>query len=141
MYMACYCTEHVLALMLSRMQAPPMLSTNATRSKSLAPLPVSTAASSGAPLAYPVTRAFLRSCNSLWQLLLSHYSENDAHLHGGKMRIVRFAHAASLAPVQRDLCAAPVTAGASQMLRTDCSLRDLVHCRPRGFEAHSYPPD
>lgn len=45
--------KHVKALRLLLMQAPPMLSAKATRSKSLAPLPVSTAASTGEPLQAP----------------------------------------------------------------------------------------
>ncbi len=52
--MTCHYTQHVRALSLVLMQAPPMLSANATRSKSLAPLPVSTAASSGECLEHPV---------------------------------------------------------------------------------------
>ena len=54
MHMTSHADKHVKALRLPYLQAPPMLSSNAHRSKSLASLPVSTAASTGELFKHPL---------------------------------------------------------------------------------------
>ena len=78
-----------------------MLSANATRSKSLAPLPVSTAASSGAPLCASCYGASLRSCTPLRQLLCVHRPEKYMHLYSRKMQSSLFAHTTAMVLVRK----------------------------------------